>query len=415
MNNLKVLKIAALGVGNRTRKYLKYVTAHPESCKLEMIVENSPKRLEDAQMEYGLPEENCFASAEEFFRQKRDIDVVIVGTPDCLHFHQCMSAISHGYHVLLEKPIAQTEEECRLIDEAARAAGVKVAVCYVLRFHPYFKKLKEILCQSNLGKIISIHHTIDVGLDRMMHTYVRGPWGVAEDTTPIFLSKCCHDVDILLWLLDSRPIRVSSFGSLRWFCPENVPENSTDRCITCPVEKNCPFSAVEMYRRRKVWIDNFVVSEGQTRKEVIEEELRSGRFGRCVFRCGNDVMDNQITSFDTTDGVLVDITMVSMTREDGRRLRINCACGEIFADGNTIEVRHFNGNKPEFYDFTEINKLPLHSNADFAVIEDLLESVHNPEHPLKSSIHDAIDSHLLCFKAEESRLAGEVKIVYEKE
>ena len=409
------VSIAAIGIGNRTRKYLKYITAHPESVELVAIVECDAKRIAEAKNEYGLDDSACFTSAEVFFSVRRKIDAVIIGTPDNLHFEQCMAAISNGYHVLLEKPIAQTAEECLEIENAARRAGVKVSVCYVLRYHSYYMKLKEILHRRDLGKIISMHHTVNVGLDRMTHTYVRGPWGIEKDTTPIFLSKCCHDVDILLWLCEGRPNKVSSFGSLRWFRPENAPEGSSDRCITCAVEGCCPFSAVDLYRRRHSWIDNFIVPEGQTKDQVIDEELKSGRFGRCVFHCGNDVMDNQITSFYTTDGVSIDITMVSMTREDGRHLRINCAYGEVIADGNTIEVRHFNSDRKEFYDFTEINKLPLHGNADLAIIEDFVDSVCIPERALRSSIYDAIDSHLLCFKAEESRLWGEVRVVYEKE
>ena len=410
-----MIKIAALGIGNRTRKYLKYVVAHPESVRLEAIVEYDAGRLEEAKAEYGLEDSQCYSDADVFFSEKRAVDAVIIGTPDHVHYEQCMAAIRNGYHVLLEKPIAQNIGQCLEIDEAARKAGVKVQVCYVLRFHPYYIKLKEILHQGSLGKIISIHHTIDVGLDRMLHTYVRGPWGIEKDTTPIFLSKCCHDVDILLWLVNGRPGRVSSFGSLRWFRPENAPDGSSERCIDCPVEESCPFSAVDLYRRRKAWTDNFLVKEGHTKEDAIEEELRDGRFGRCAFRCGNDVMDNQITSFYTTDGISVDITMVSMTREDGRSLRVNCAYGEIFADGNTIKVRHFNSNKEEIYDFTEINKLPLHSYADLAVVKDLLDSIQDPGHLEGSPIHEAVDSHLLCFKAEESRISGEAKVVYEKE
>lgn len=405
------VSIAAIGVGNRTRKYLQYVTAHPESARLAAIVECDPKRLAEAREEYGLEEGACFRTAEEFFCRKRQVEAVIIGTPDSRHYEQCMAAIARGYHVLLEKPAARTMAQCLEIDRAAERAGVKVAVCYVLRLHPYYLKLREILHSGRLGRLLSMHHTVNVGIDRMTHTYVRGPWGVEEESTSIFLSKCCHDVDILLWLADSRPRRVVSFGALSWFRPENAPAGSSDRCLTCAVEEGCPFSAVDLYRKRKRWTDNFFAWDHQSKEQVIEEELRTGRYGRCVFRCGNDVMDNQTVLFDTLNGVNASIRMVSMTREDSRCLRLNCAYGEVVADDDRITVSYFHKDRKEVYDFEAVNRLPLHGNADLALVEDFLGAVRDEGRQVKCPLHTAIDSHLLCFKAEESRISGEVRTV----
>lgn len=405
---MKTINIGAIGIGNRTRKYIQYITAHPEVVRLASIVENDPERLRKAQEEYGLRDEECFLDADEFFSKKRDLDGVIIGTPDKLHYPQCMKAISLGYDVLLEKPIAQTLEECEEIEKAAREAGVKVTICYVLRYHPYFLKLKEILGRGDLGDVISILHTMNVGIDRMTHSYVRGPWGRQEDTTPSFISKCCHDVDILMWLLEGSKIKsVSSFGSLKWFRRENAPKGSSDRCITCAVEGECPFSAVDLYRRRKAWTDNFIVPDGKTKDEVIDEELRQGPFGRCAYKCGNDVDDNQIVNLLTDDNITVQMAMVGLTRRDGRSLRIVCSFGEIFADGTTIEVCHFNSSQKESYDFSSVNSQPLHAGSDLAIVEDFIESIRYPDRPLRSSIQDALASHIVCFKAEESRKSGE--------
>ena len=404
----KKIRLAAIGVGNRTKKYLQYVSAHPESVSLAALVESDPERLEEAGLAYGLAEDRCFSSAEDFFRVKRDIDAVIIGTPDDLHYAQSMAAIAKGYHILLEKPIARTLAECEDIAKAAQAAGVKVGVCYVLRYHPYYLKIKEILDSGELGPVLSLRHSINIGIDRMTHTYVRGPWSREEEAVPIFLSKCCHDVDIILWLTGAEVEELSSFGSLQWFRGENAPQGSSGRCITCSVEKTCPFSAVDLYRRRMEWTDNFTVPKGHSKAEVVAQELKEGRFGRCVYRCENDVPDNQIVAMKAASGLTVNLSMVSLTREDGRIMRINCAFGEVVADGNKIEVVRFASNKKEIFDFTSVNSLPLHGNADLEIVEDFIESLREPSRELRSPINSALISHKLCFRAEESRKEGRI-------
>lgn len=404
----KIIKLGAIGIGNRTRKYIQYITAHPEEAHLSAIVENDPERLRKAQEEYGLRDEECFLDADDFFSEKRDLDGIIIGTPDNLHYVQCMKAISLGYDVLLEKPIAQSLGECEAIERAAAESGVKVSVCYVLRYHPYFLKIKEILRRGDLGSVISVLHTMNVGIDRMTHSYVRGPWGRQEDTTPSFISKCCHDVDLLMWLLEgSRVKSVSSFGSLKWFRKENAPDGSSDRCVTCSVEKRCPFSAVDLYKRRNAWTDNFNVPEGRSKSDAIDDQLLNGPFGRCVYRCDNDVDDNQIVNLLTEDNVTVEIAMVGLTRRDGRTLRIVCSFGEIIADNDRIDVYHFDGREKESYDFSSINCQPLHAWSDLAIVEDFIESIREADRQPRSSIHDALASHAVCFKAEESRASGQ--------
>lgn len=145
-------------------------------------------------------------------------------------------AIRKGFHVLLEKPIAQTLEECIAIGKAAKEKGVIVAVCHVLRYHPYFMKIKELIDTEELGRIISINHRSSVGIDRSTHGFVRGMWRKEEITNPMLISKCCHDIDFLLWLTRTRCHKLTSFGSLRWFHSANAPKGSADRCIDCSVE-----------------------------------------------------------------------------------------------------------------------------------------------------------------------------------
>ena len=267
------VSIVAIGAGNRTNKYLEYVRRNPDKARLIGVVELNDLRRQKVADEFSLDASCCYTDYRDFFRSPLKADAVMICTPENMHFEPAMLAIEAGYHVLLEKPIAQTLEECLAIGEAARRKNVIVSVCHVLRYHPYFIKLKELACSGELGNIISINHCTSVGVDRATHSFVRGLWSREADTNPMLISKCCHDIDFLLWLTKTRCRKITSFGSLRWFRSKNAPEGSAERCIDCKVEAQCPFSAVDLYRVRRDWISNFDIPQGKTIDQVIEDEL----------------------------------------------------------------------------------------------------------------------------------------------
>ena len=234
------LRMAVIGAGNRANKYLEYARRHPERLQPVAVVDGNELRRNETAERFGLASERRYADYDAFFARPADADAVLITTPDDVHFDPCMKAIDAGLHVLLEKPIAQRLDECRAIARRARERGVLVGICHVLRYHPYFAKIREIVDSGELGQIISVNHVAAVGIDRTTHSYVRGPWRREETSNPMLLAKCCHDVDFLLWITRSPCRKLSSFGSLRWFRAANAPQTSAERCIDCPVEHDCP-------------------------------------------------------------------------------------------------------------------------------------------------------------------------------
>lgn len=402
MNN-KQVSIVAIGAGNRTNKYLKYVKQHPDKAKLVGVVELNEIRRNKIAEKFCLEPSACFTDYHDFFRSSLKVDAVMICTPENMHYEPCMMAIEAGYHVLLEKPIAQTPEECIAIGEAARRKNVIVTVCHVLRYHPYFMKLKELACSGELGNIISINHRTAVGVDRAAHSFVRGPWRKESETNPMLISKCCHDIDFLLWLTKTRCRKLTSFGSLRWFKSTNAPEGSAHRCIDCQVETQCPFSAVDLYRIRRDWIANFDVPQGKNIDEVIEEELEQGLYGRCIYHCDNDVVDHQIVSMEMESEVTINFSMDIFTLEDHRATQICLTEGEIEGDETQIKVRRFRGGEETIYDFSDIKHKPFHAGADLDLMNDFIEAIQTEGKYLRTSIDLSVESHRICFEAERSR------------
>ena len=410
--NLQQVKIVVIGAGNRTNKYLEYAALHPERLKLVGIVEPVEIRRSLVAEKFGVPAEACFSSFDDFFSNPIEADAVLIGTPEDKHYEPCMRAIEAGYHVLLEKPIAQTKQECLDILEASQRKGVIVGVCHVLRFHPYFMKIKEVIDSGELGQIISINHYAEINIDRMTHSYVRGLWNRAKKTNPMLIAKCCHDIDFLLWICGSKCRKVSSFGSLRWFCKENAPEGSAERCIDCKVEQSCPFSAVNLYKERKQWISNFDVPQGLTIDDVIDEELRSGKFGRCVYHCNNDVADHQVVNMELENETTISFVANAFTLNDFRGTHIKMTHGEIDGNETTLRVRKFRGGEEQVYDFSDLCTQPFHAGADLNIVEAFVDSITNAENGvLSSDIASSIESHVVCYEAETSRLNNQTILI----
>ena len=397
------VSIVAIGAGNRTNKYLEYVKQHPDKVKLVGVVELNDIRRKHVADCFSLDASQCFVDYRDFFQHPVEADAVMICTPENMHFEPTMQAIERGYHILLEKPIAQTLEECMHIAQAARKHDVLVSVCHVLRYHPYFMKIKELVDSGELGNIISINHRTSVGLDRTAHGFVRGLWRKEAVTNPMLMSKCCHDIDFLLWLTKTPCRKLTSFGSLRWFKEKNAPEGSAARCVDCKVESRCPFSAVDLYRVRRDWIANFDVPEGKTIDEVIEEQLRYGLYGRCVYRCDNDVVDHQIVSMEMESEVTINFSMDVFTVKDNRETHICLTEGEIDGDETRLKVCRFRGAKEEVYDFSDLAHQPFHAGADLNIVADFIDAIQKNRRNVVTSIEQSVESHRICFEAERSR------------
>lgn len=385
------MDIAVFGAGNRARKYLSCL---PPDVRVRCLVEPEPLRLAEAARRWGVPEEGCYLSSEAFFAGPHQVGAVIIAAPDRLHVPLALKAIARGWHVLLEKPVAESEAGYRILLEAAAKAGVQVGVCLEMRFHPYFSRIAEIIASGLLGPIREIDHTEHIGPDRMAHTFVRGLWSRRADTGPVFLSKCCHDADFLLSATGASVLEARSRGALTKFRPEGYPGPgpAPDRCLSCPLA-DCPYSAVNLYRERREWVDGFDVPEGGSLEAVIDTELRSGRYGRCVYRCDNDVFDTQEVEASLTGGIALRMRLEGTSLEEGRHIVIRGEAHTLVAEKGFIRVDDLLCE-----DFSALAGLPLHGGADRALVEDFFEAIATGRPP-RGSLASAFEGHRLCYLA----------------
>jgi hypothetical protein len=326
-----------------------------------------------------------------------------------------MKALDMGYDVLLEKPIAPSEKECRDILEKSKKTGRIVAVCHVLRYAPYFVKMKELIAKGAVGEIMSVQHFEPIEHTHMAHSYVRGNWHNSKETTPIILAKSCHDLDIIKWVIDKPSKQIAAMGDLKWFRIENAPPGSTARCTDgCKVERECPYSAIKDYYEKRKRLAVFDLPEDKSKHpEAIMEKLKTTNYGRCVYRMENDQPDHYITSIRFADNVTASFSMEAFTSYHGRRTRIMGAMGDMVGDMTELVITDFRTGKetklvPKAED-VEGYKNSGHGGGDWLLARDFVQAVaHQDPKMLTSTIDESIESHVMGFMAEESRKKNNV-------
>ena len=403
----KPVTVMIIGAGGRGRTYARYAEKFPQSMKVVGVADLNPNRRKAMAKKHNIPAENQFGHFNDALSKAKLADAVVIATPDNLHYEPCMKALELGYDVLLEKPVAPTERECRAILKQAHKYNRIVAVCHVLRYAPYFVALKQVLESGAIGDIVNIQHFEPIRYAHMAHSYVRGNWPLSTKTTPIILAKSCHDLDILRWLIDKPCETIAAEGSLHLFRPENAPKGAPERCTDgCPHEAECPYSAIDIYERRKQHLGAFDLP----RKDpaLIREKLKTTNYGRCVFRCENDQCDHYVAIMKFQDGVTASFSMDAFTPWGGRRTRIMGTKGFIEGDMTTFTFYDFRTSHKSVWD-QKVSEIPEykgsgHGGGDHLLVRDFVRAVSAQDEKLLSSTIDvSIESHVMGYMAEKSR------------
>jgi predicted dehydrogenase len=420
-NNQKMpISLVLIGAGSRgLYSYGRYCELNPDKAKIVAVAEPRDFYRTEAARLHHIPSQLQFRSWEQLLQNKKIADAAIVATQDNDHVGPGLAAMSAGYDVLLEKPIAPTEAECRALVEASEKLAKLLVVCHVLRYTPYFRKMRQLVESGELGTISGVRHIEQIGFWHFAHSYVRGNWRRMDASSSSLLAKCCHDMDILLYVLGGRCNRVTSFGSGRYFQTKNAPPQSTSNCLDCPLsESKCPYSAPKFYLSRlregkRGWpID--VITNDITEPGIISA-LRSGPYGRCVYHSDNDVIDHQVVLLELSTGCTIDFTMSAFTSDSDRVTTIHGSQGELRGNGNKIEIKSFLGKPDQVFDFTSAGSTLAdgHMGGDAGIMEDFITAVQdkNPAH-ISSAARDSLQSHLIVFAAERSRLNGRIEQVH---
>ncbi len=411
---MKKVKLIIAGAGSRGAGYAEFAKSFPDRLEIVGVAEPRDFYRNELVRKFNIPEKNVYSDWQDMAKRKKFADGVIIATQDNMHTEPAIKFAKKGYHIMLEKPMAPSAAECKRIVAAAQKYGIIFAVCHVLRYTSYTSKLKQLLDSGVIGDIVSMQHIEEVGWWHQAHSFVRGNWRNEKESSFMLLAKSCHDVDWISYIMGQKCKAVSSFGSLKHFRKEEQPKGAASRCLDCKCEPACPYSAIKIYIKDRLdkgqtgWPVNVLTPV--VNKENILKALREGPYGRCVYECDNDVVDNQVVNMLFEGGRTVTFTMTAFA-QGGRKTRIFGTKGEIYGDSSEIKIFDFLTQQTETVDTnaSEGSILGGHGGGDGGLMERFVTALATDDASQILSGPDAtLESHLMVFAAEKSRKEGKV-------
>lgn len=407
---MKKVKVAILGFGQRGFVYANIIKNNPDLMELVSVCEINPYKKPVIMSTFNISEDNYFTDYKKMYEKGKLADVLIISTMDQDHYKQALEALEIGYDLLLEKPIAVEKEHIIDIMEKAKQLKRKVAVAHVLRYTPFYQKLKLLIDDDRIGKVQAISQTENIGYFHFAHSYVRGNWRKKEDSAPMILAKACHDLDIIKYLVNDKCVKLSSFGNLNYFKKENAPKGSATHCYKCEVE--CPFNAVTFYKENPMWA--MIFSLNPNIEEVFMDENLS--YAKCVYKLDNNVPDSQTVNLEFKNGVVANLMVTAFSKETHRQIKIHGSMGEIEADleARKIVIKPYLG-EDEIIDLSsdEVD-FSFHQGGDNNLLVDFAKKIQaNEDTGLLTTIEESLESHILAIDAEESRLNKGKVFTYE--
>ena len=408
--------ISVIGLGNRGTEYMGFIKAfHSKKAKIVALCDIRQQALDDFAPTYKIPKEKQFLSTKDFFSEGVISDALIIATQDASHYEITKDALNTGYkYILLEKPVSGNENEYKELRDLAKEKDALLIICHVLRYSNYYSKIKKIISSGQIGDIVSINHTENVGYFHFAHSYVRGNWHDEFASTPSLLAKCCHDLDLIAWFVDSPCATVSSVGSLKFFKKENAPEGSTDFCMGgCKVKKNCPYDAEALYITDPFYKAKFIkhmkrtlTGKAKNSKEDVVDAIKHGDYGRCVFRCDNNVCDNQMVTMNFENGAVAVLNLNGFSDKMFRESHIVGTKGELIGYNTKLKMNIF-GERPRTI-HTGSPGMTGHVEGDILIISNFIKIICGEKTDLSdiTTIDATVISHDIALAAEKSRKNG---------
>lgn len=405
------VRVAVVGAGSRGNAHARHARA--VGGRVTAVAEPRRERRERLADEHDVPPGARFTCWRELVESAAAIaDVVVVATQDTEHADPCVAFAEAGLHLLCEKPIAPGETEARRVAEAVTRAGVMFSVSHPLRYAPYTAALVAALRRGRIGELVSVQHLEPVGAWHFAHSYVRGSWRREDRSSSLLMAKCSHDIDLLTHLVGSGPRRVASFGRLSHFRSENQPAGAAERCLDCAVESSCPYSAPRLYRScigEPEWEHQLLgaVTDEPTLAGV-DAALRDGPYGRCVYRCDNDVVDHQVVALDFEAGPTATHTVTAFTEHAPRQTRVFGTHGSVEGDGHALRFHDFRAHPDRIVEtLVPGDGRAPHQQGDELLMRALLTAVARDDPSLiLTGLEESMLSHRIVWAAEHARRTG---------
>jgi hypothetical protein len=226
-------------------------------------------------------------------------------------------------------------------------------------------------------------------------------------------------MDIMMWMMSPvRPISVSSVGSLGQFKRENAPKNAGTYCLKdCPNVDTCQYSAKKIYLDHLGSWEFYVWQELESVKNPTMEQrielLKRSPYGKCVYKCDNNVVDRQSVLINFSNGATGTHNMIGGSAAPLRVIKVTGTKGELYGEFENNVIK-FTKIDPDSENFCTEERLDIenfdmdgHGGGDDNLTSDFIKYVAGEEVSVScTSIYDSVDGHNIIFLADESREEG---------
>lgn len=422
-----MLTVIVIGCGDRAATYCEAAVHLLKKLKVVAAIDPDPVRLAYMQEHFDVPAERCYRDMQDVLKQGRIADCVIDATMDQYHLQTALPFLEQGYDMLLEKPLVNNAHDLLLLRDTAEKSGSSLTVCHVLRYTPFYRRIKQMILDGKIGKIVNIQTSERVGAFHSSVSYLRGKWNrESECGSSLLLAKCCHDIDLLCWLNNTTvPTLVSSQGGRSYFLPEKAPAGAGTRCLVdCPeeVRKACIYDAYNMYIENSLlqqypWQCTGKNPEEVSKEERIESLKTYNPHGLCIYKAGGDLVDHQNVAITFADGSTALHSMLLGAMRAGRSIWIQGTRGELegWLESGTLHYRTYDPNTAGYQEQTfhideESGGVGSHMGGDVGLMRDFCARMEGAAPSVSTTdIADSINSHLVCYAADRAMRENSVQ------
>lgn len=367
---MRGLEVGLIGVGSMGR----YVAGLVQGKSNEVHI----SRLYD-------PDERSVASTREYLNFTGEVcdsyqgvlegscDWVMIASWNVFHAEQSIAAFESGKHVFCQKPLATNLDDCLAMRRAWRDSGRQFVIGFTLRYSPHYRRLRELIANGAIGDIVSVDFNETLPFNH--GGYIMGDWRrLSANAGSHVLEKCCHDIDILNWLVESRASRVASFGGTDFFTADN--ESHIERL-------------------------------GQDEKGRDAYRVRKGLVGENPFTSDKDIVDNQVVLIEFESGVRASFHMNSNAGIPERRMYLCGTEGTIRADVITgrIELQRIGFNSAIEDHSTTV--AGMHGGGDDVLATELVAAMQTGAE-MSAGIDEGLAAATTCFAIDDALRSGSV-------
>lgn len=334
-----------------------------QHAQVAALVDTNLLRGQACARELGVPDLPVCASVRAA-QQQVHADWAIVTTPDYTHAAVVIEAMEAGLHVVVDKPLATSAWECDQIMAAMVRTGRQVRVGHNMRYHEWTLRAAKMVRAGEIGEVLSVEAAEVLDYSHGGDYFHRWHTDFSK-SAGLMNHKCCHQLDIICWILDDEAVEVSAMGGRSFYRPRPELHHGA-RCLACEIGKACPH-----YFEMNKW--DGVYTRIYQQAESADGYIRD----LCVFSDRHTINDHENLTIRFQKGTLANFSLVTFAPREyayfyftGTKGRLEL--GTTSWDGSPYLRLIRADGKAENLEFKREAGEHGHGGADFALIADIL-------------------------------------------